>query len=135
MNPFQQSLNTGRTTFEQQQGNFLRYRRPIRIVRVQTTATTIIATGDEDVNIERLVAANVAAGTATLTLHLFATGGAAGAANMIASALSLAVNTTTELTWAAGLTIEPNYTLAALTGTNNDVHVFGSAFLVEGGPQ
>lgn len=130
-----QPLGTARTTFEQQQGNFLRYRRPIRLVRVQATATTILTTGDEDVNIERLVAANMKAGTATLTLHLFPSTGSAGAANMIASALSLPVNTTVELTWAAGLTIEPGYTLAALTGANNDVHVFGSAFLVEGGPQ
>lgn len=135
MNPFQQSLNTARTTFEQQQGDFLRYRRPIRLVRVQTTATTLLTTGDDDLLIERLVVANMAAGSATLTLHLLATGGTASAANMIGNALSFAVNTTTELAWAAGLSIEPGQSLVGLTGTNNDIHVFGSAFVVEAGPQ
>ena len=108
----------------------LRYPRPIDVVRLQTTVSTVFTAESEiDFQIEHLVASNVTGVADSVTLYLVPNGGTAGATNLIVLEKAVPAND-----WVTvfdrenvGL-LQPGATLQALCGTNDAVNLWGHGF-------
>lgn len=108
--------------------------KPIDIVRVQTTATTVFtARDDADFRVESLIASNVTAGAVYVTVYLVPDGGTAGATNLAFYQLAVAAKSYVEIFNATrvGL-LQPGMSIQALCGTNNDINMFGQGFDYQG---
>ena len=108
--------------------------RPIEIVQVQTTATTIVTAGsDQDLHVHHLVAANVTGTADYVTLHIVPSGGSASAANTIVYQKNigardfLAVFTGEQIGF-----LPPSASLVATTGTNDAINVWGFGYDYQG---
>lgn len=112
----------------------LRIPKPIDVVQVQTTATTIFtARDDADFQIENLVASNVSGGASYVTVYLVPSGGTAGATNMIVHQLAVAANTSETIFNRENMgLLQPGMTLQALCQTNDDINIFGYGFDYQG---
>lgn len=104
--------------------------RPIPIARLQTTVSTVAtARDDADFRIDSLVAAAATGSGDTVTLYLVESGGTAGAEHLLLYQNAVGANNRQVLfTKEYPLLVPPGYTLQALCGTNNAVHVYGMGF-------
>lgn len=117
---------TPRTRFEQEAQKLLATPRPIPLVRLQTTATTIVtARTDADFLVKHLWVANVTAGSITYSIRLVNSGGSPTSANSIAEAVALAANTSAALAIGAELRLAPGQFLSALCSTNDAINIGG----------
>lgn len=119
-------IETKRLRFESEGQKLLAVPRPIALVRLQTTATTIVtAPTDADFLVKQLWVANVTAGAVTYSVRLVNSGGSPTSANAVAEAVSLAANTSALLTWGTDLRLAPGQFLSALCGTNDAINIGG----------
>lgn len=112
----------------------LRVPRPIDVVQVQSTATTIFtARSDADFQIENLVAANVTGAASALTVYLVPSGGSASAANTIVYQLNIAARTGETIFNRENMgMLQPGMSIQALCSTNDDINMFGYGFDYQG---
>ena len=112
---------------EQESRPLLRLPKPIDVVQIQSTATTVFtAQASADFHVQSLVAANVSGSDTTITVYLVPSGGSAGASNMIVHARKLPANSSS---WIfdgnnPGL-MQPGAFIQALCATNDDVNMYG----------
>lgn len=108
--------------------------RPIDIVQIQTTATTVFtARDDADFRVESLIASNVTGGVAYVTVYLVPDGGTAGATNLAFYQLPVAAKSYIEIfnKDRVGL-LQPGMSIQALDGVNDDINIFGHGFDYQG---
>ena len=125
---------TPRFTFEQEGRAALRIPRPIDIVQVQTTATTVFtARSDADFQIEHLVASNVTGSADYVTVYLVPDGGTAGATNLAISQKVVPANDWVTIfdREAMGL-LQPGMFIQCLCGVNDAVNVWGYGYDYQG---
>jgi hypothetical protein len=119
-------IETKRLRFESEGQKLLAVPRPIALVRLQTTAATIVtAPTDADFLVKHLWVANVTAGAVTYSIRMVASGGSPSAANAIAEGVSLAANTSALLAIGTDLRLVPGAFLSALCGTNDAINIGG----------
>jgi hypothetical protein len=100
--------------------------KPIPLVRLQTTATTLVtAPTGADFLVKQLWVANVTAGAVTYSIRLVPSGGSPTSANAIAEGVSLAANTSALLAIGTDLRLVPGAFLSALCGTNDAINIGG----------
>lgn len=112
----------------------LRIPKPIDVVQLQTTATTVYtARDDADFQVEHLVASNVTGSASYVTLYLVPDGGTAGATNLAYYQLAIAAKTYITLfdRERFGL-LQPGMSIQALCQANNDINMFGYGFDYQG---
>lgn len=127
-------MNSARFTSEAQPLSLLRIPKPIDIVQLQTTVSTIFtAQSDIDFNIEHLVATNVTGTADYVTIYFVPSAGTAAAANTIAYQLAVPAksNVTIFDKNNVGL-LQPDATLEALCSVNNAVNIWGHGFDYQG---
>ena len=124
------SMQLGSVTQENIRAPALRFPKTINVVQVQTTATTIYTASNEaDFHIESLIASNVTASAAYVTMHLVPDGGSVGADNMVLYQHAVAAKNRVLIynKNSMGL-LQPGMTIQALCGTNDDINMFGHGF-------
>lgn len=112
----------------------LRVPRPIDVVQIQSTTTTIFtARADADFQIEHLVATNVTGGNDFITLYLVPDGGTAGLDNTIEFEIAIAGKTRETLfdRNKMGL-LQPGMSLQGVCSTNDAVNVWGYGYDYQG---
>lgn len=119
---------------ESERLTLLRVPRPVDVVQVQTTATTVFTALDQaDFQIEGLYATNVTGTADYITLHLVPSGGSASTANTIIYQRAISAN--------GGLTLfdrermgllQPGASIQALCGVNDAVNVWGYGYDYQG---
>lgn len=112
----------------------LRAPRPVDVVQIQTTDTTVFtARDDADFSIHALTAVNVTAASDWVTVHLVPSGGSATTANTIVYQRSvpafLGVNIFTEEV--RGL-LQPGFSIVATCSTNDAINIHGFGFDYQG---
>jgi hypothetical protein len=115
-------------SFQQEKSQqLLRTPKPIDVVQVQTTATTIYtADSSADFHIQLLVAANVSGVDTTITVYLVPSGGSASAANMIVHQRKMPPYSTSRIFAPDSIgMLQPGMILKALCAVNNDVNMHG----------
>lgn len=101
--------------------------KPIDVVQVQTTATTIFtARSDADFQVMGLTASNVTGTDDWVTLHFVPSGGSAGLANAIAYQVVVPANDGVNLFTKEnqGL-LQPSYSIVATCSVNNAINIYG----------
>lgn len=119
---------------ETQPRTALRVPKPIDVVQIQSTATTVYtARDDADFQISSLVASNVSGGASYVTVYIVPDGGAAGAANMIVHQLAIAANASAVIfdEQNKGL-LSPGSFVQALCQANDDVNMYGHGYDYQG---
>ena len=130
----QDMLQTSRQRQEIEPRAQLRIPKPIDIVQLQTTASTIYTASDNaDFEIAGLFVTNVTNGNGSVTIYMVPSGGSPGAANTIV--YQRAINAKTMVTIfnveTVGL-LPPGYTLQALCGTNDAINIWGHGYDYQG---
>ncbi|NJM13956.1 MAG: hypothetical protein HC889_20820 [Synechococcaceae cyanobacterium SM1_2_3] len=111
----------------------LQTRQEVPLVRAQTTYSTLVtARADAYFKMEGLWAANVDGSARTVSVALVAPAGSPSAANALVFALSVAANTTVELTGASKILIPPDYTLQVTASANDMINVYGWGMNIAG---
>lgn len=123
-----------RATFENDPRPALRVPLPIDVVQVQSTATTVFTADDDaDFLITTLVVDNVSGGVATVTIHIVPSGGSATTANKIIDAHSIPANDEVVIFDSTRMMmLQPGASLVALTGTSDDVNIWGMGYRYQG---
>lgn len=73
--------------------------------------------------IHRFTATNTTAGAITLTIHIVPSGSAVGASNMVLSALSIAANTTTDITQIQDHVLDAGDSIAVLASAATSITI------------
>ncbi|WP_299949074.1 hypothetical protein [uncultured Ruegeria sp.] len=123
-----------RFTTDVENRSALKAPRPIDIVQLQTTVSTVAtARTDADFQIESLVANNTSGTADYVTVHLVPSGGSASTANTIAYQVVVAGNGMTVIfdREKQGL-LQPGATVQALCGVNDRVNIWGYGFDYQG---
>jgi hypothetical protein len=122
-----ENQNPVRFLDETSQRGVLRAPRPVDVVQLQTTATTVFtARSDADFQLEHLVAANMTASADYVTLYMVPDGGAAGATNQMLYQVAIAAKSFVTIfdRDRMGL-LQPGATIQALCGVNDAVNIWG----------
>lgn len=129
-----ESQLTTRFRAEEEQRPLLRIPKPIDVVRVQATATTVFtARSEADFQVENLVASNVTSSATYVTVYLVPSGGSASAANTIIYQLPIAANSGETIFNRENMgLLQPGMSIQALCQTNNDINMFGYGFDYQG---
>lgn len=119
---------------ERTQRSVLRVPRPIDIVQVQTTATTVFtARDDADFQIEHLVAANMTGTADYVTVHIVPDGGSAGATNMILYQVAVAAKSYVTIFDRDRMGfLQPGDFIQVLCGVNDAINVWGYGYDYQG---
>lgn len=128
------SQATLRFRAEDEQRPLLRVPKPIDIVQVQSTATTIFTAQDTaDFQVENLVASNVTSLASYVTVYLVPSGGSPSAANMIIYQLPIAGNSGETIFNKENLgLLQPGMSIQALCQVSNDINMYGYGFDYQG---
>lgn len=126
--------NPSRFQQEQERRTVLRVPKPIDVVQVQSTATTIFtARDDADFQIESLVATNVSMLAEAITLYLIPSGGSASAGNTIVYQRAIPANSAVTLfDRNTQCLVQPSASIEALCNVNDGVNIWGYGFDYQG---
>jgi hypothetical protein len=128
MNPFNQPLQTARTSNEELRPATLKTSMPLGVIQVQTTATTIYTAVTYDFSVQHLVASNVTAGALTYTVYAVPEGGTAGVGNMVVPARTLAGYGSEIIAPMVNYRIAPGGFIQAICSANDGINISGWGF-------